>query len=116
MKQAPGSLGYMTEIETKRRRTYAGEEAWFPVLDELGHRGLRAGFIHAGVSPVVAGNLVFWLEDQARLDRHFSKEQGVQYRRILRGLDPVKVARATPGQFNSTRWARLELVRGEACA
>jgi hypothetical protein len=96
-------------VEIKRRRTYAGEEAWFGLLDELGHRRLRAGFITCGVSPQVAANLVFFIEDQLLLDRQFGTAgTKARYRKILAALDPEEVARAAraiPGQFNSERAA-----------
>lgn len=93
----------IVRIEPKRRRTYAGEETWFPLLEELGPSRLRRAFIRCGVSPAIAGNLVWFLEDQVSLERHFDAGTGVKYRQALRALDPVEVlraARTTPGQFN----------------
>ena len=90
------------------RRTYAGEEAWFGLLDELGHAGLRRAFIAAGETPTVAGNLVWFLEEQRSLDRHLSKLSRHRYRCALDELDPDKVrklARSIPGWFNSERAA-----------
>lgn len=95
-------------VEIRRRRTYAGEEEWFALLDMLTHGQLRRGFIASGVTPAVAGNLVFFIEEQRALDRHFSRNQAVKYRRILAELDPLEVARAArtiPGQFNQQRAA-----------
>lgn len=86
------------------RRTYAGEEAWFGLLEELGHGGLRRAFIAAGETPTVAGNLVWFLEEQVTLDRHLNHASRSRYRRVLAALDPEKVrklARSIPGWFNS---------------
>ncbi len=82
--------------ETQLRHTYRGEEAWFPLLEAHGHRGLRAGFLAEGVSPTVAGQLVWFLDEQLHLDRHLSKEARGRYRRILEGLDPDRVNRSIP--------------------
>jgi hypothetical protein len=90
------------------RRTYNGEEQWFELLDELGHAHLRRAFIEAGETPAVAGNLVWFLEDQVTLDRHLSKGARHQYRGRLAELDPEKVraaAQSIPGWFNSDRAA-----------
>lgn len=90
------------------RRTYRGEEAWFSLLEDLGHAGLRRAFIAAGETPTVAGNLVWFLEEQVTLDRHLTDQSRGRYRRVLAELDPVKVrklARSTPGWFNSERAA-----------
>ena len=90
----------IVRIEPKRRRTYAGEETWFPLLEELGPSRLRRAFIRCGVSPAIAGNLVWFLEDQLVLERNSSDKSRVSYRCILRALDPVEVlraARTTPG-------------------
>ena len=65
-------------------------------------------FIAAGESPTVAGNLVWFLEEQVSLDRHLSREAAVKYRRRLAELDPAKVrklAASIPGWFNSDRAA-----------
>jgi hypothetical protein len=87
------------------RRTYRGEEEWFELLDEVGHWTLRRAFIECGVSGAIAGNLVWFLEDQRRLDRHQGEGTRTKYRAILRDeLDPSLVreaARAIPGYFNS---------------
>jgi hypothetical protein len=86
------------------RRTYRGEEEWFALLDELGHGRLRRAFIAAGETPTVAGNLVWFLEEQVTLDRHLTEASRGRYRRLLEQLDPAKVAelgRAIPGWFNS---------------
>ena len=95
----------MTDAVRQLRRTYRGEEDWFPLLEEHGHRKLRAGLIRSGVTPVVAGQLVWFLDDQRHLDRHLDKASGVRYRRILRDLDPESVSRAIPRQSNWTRRA-----------
>jgi hypothetical protein len=53
----------------------------------------------------VAGRLVFFLEDQIRLDRHQSESSRNRFRRVLKDLDPKEVAnlasRPVPRQFNS---------------
>lgn len=93
----PGSIavvGSLVNIDAKRRRTYAGEEAWFPLLRDLGMRRLRGALMACGLSAVVAGNVVWWLDDQATLDRHFEHKSGVRYRDILGELDPEEVRRA----------------------
>jgi hypothetical protein len=88
----------IAHIEGKRRRTYAGEEAWFPLLEQHGPSALRRGLIEAGVSPQVAAGLVFFLEDQLTLAPHV-QHQGTRtrYRATLAALDPSTVARAIPG-------------------
>lgn len=86
------------------RRTYRGEEEWFPLLHQVGHRALRQGFIAVGVTPAKAAGLVFFLDDQANLDRHQSEPSRVNYRRQLERLDRDRVAelsRAIPGQRDS---------------
>ncbi len=79
------------------RRTYRGEEEWFPLLDELGHRGLRNAFIGAGVSAQTAMGLVFFLDDQRNLDRHQTSNSRARYRTVLRGLDVTTVAELAAG-------------------
>lgn len=92
-------------LDPKKRRTYRGEEKWFPVLKELGPSGLRAAFIAAGISPQVAGNLVWFIEDQQTLERTLSQSTRNNYRGALAALDPAQFGssgtRAIPGQFNS---------------
>lgn len=86
------------------RRTYRGEDQWFPVLEELGHSGFRQALIELGQTPAVASNLVFFVEEQMTLRRHFSEQGRKKYRRLLAELDPEKVrklARSIPGWFNS---------------
>jgi hypothetical protein len=90
------------------RRTYRGEDSWFAVLDELGHATLRRAFIAAGETPTIAGNLVWFLDEQRSLDRHLNRDSRTKYRRVLSELDPEKVAklgRAIPGWFKSDRAA-----------
>jgi hypothetical protein len=90
------------------RRTYRGEEQWFELLEEFDAFTLRRAFIAAGESPTVAGNLVWFLEEQVSLERHLSRDAAVKYRRVLDDLDPEKVrklARSIPGWFNSDRAA-----------
>jgi hypothetical protein len=79
---------------TQLRRRYAGEEAWFPLLEKVGHGPLRAAFIECGVEPQVAGGLVFFLEDQITLSRHQAADTRKRYRKVLRGLDLVVVEAA----------------------
>lgn len=90
---------------TQLRRTYRGEQAWFGVLDRVGHRALRRAFIQSGIPARVAGELVFFVEDQMMLERHQSERSRVRYRDFLEGLDPREVERlarrAIPGLFNS---------------
>jgi hypothetical protein len=87
-------------IRQIKRRVYRGEEKWFPLLEEFGHRGLRSALIESGLSAQVAGGLVWFIDDQRSLDRHFNPVTGTRYRQILAELDPDEVARAIPGQFN----------------
>jgi hypothetical protein len=90
------------------RRTYRGEEAWFGLLEDLGHAGLRRAFIAAGETPTVAGNLVWFLDEQVTLVRHLNEKSRQRYRRVLAELDPAKVrklAASIPGWFNSERAA-----------
>jgi hypothetical protein len=90
------------------RRTYRGEEAWFGLLQDLGHAGLRRALIAAGETPTVAGNLVWFLEEQLSLDRHLSRGARLKYRAALEELDPEsvrKLAHSIPGWFNSERAA-----------
>jgi hypothetical protein len=87
------------------RRTFNGEEAWFPLLEDLGHRGLRVALIEAGLTPQLAGGVVWFLDDQRHLDRHQSDKSRNRYRRELDELDPDAIRalarRAIPGLFNS---------------
>jgi hypothetical protein len=91
--------------DISRRRTYRGEEEWFELLEQFGHRPLRAAFIQAGISPQVAGGLVWFLDDQMALERTQTDKSRVRYRSILTTLDKAQVAaaakRAFPGLFNS---------------
>lgn len=90
------------------RRTYRGEEEWFGLLDDVGPFALRRAFIAAGETATVAGNLVWFLEEQVTLDRHLSERSRVKYRDALAELDPKRVrelARAIPGWFKSDRAA-----------
>ena len=101
-------MGKRQELEgtvTALRRTYRGEERWFPLLEEHGHTLLRRGFIACGVSPAASAGLVFFLDDQLLLERHQSEHARVRYRAILRDLDPELVSRAIGGLFNSRRRA-----------
>lgn len=91
----------------KRRRTYAGEERWFPLLEELGPSALRRGLIACGLSASIAGGVVWFLEDQLLLDRTQHTHTRTKYRRVLESLDPSAVrARAIPGLCNRPRMAR----------
>ncbi len=97
-----GARGKIVQL----RRTYRGEEEWFELLGELTPSGLRRALIAAGVRPAVAGNLVWFLEDQVMLDRHLSEQSRKNYRHQLAELDVEKVRTAAsklaiPGQFNS---------------
>jgi hypothetical protein len=87
------------------RRTYRGEEAWFDLLEHAGPFALRQAFIAAGETVTVAGNLVWFLQEQQTLERHFSTEARVKYRRRLAELDPTKVARSIPGWVSSRQAA-----------
>jgi hypothetical protein len=88
-------------LDQKKRRTYRGEEKWFPLLEELGFRRLRHAFIVAGLSPQVAGGIVWFLDDQRHLDRHQTDQSRVRYREALARLDPADVRvlanRSIPG-------------------
>jgi len=95
-------MGIAPVREIKRRR-YAGEEEWFALLGELGPSALRRGYIACGVPAQIAGNLVWFLEDQLLLDRTQAETTRGRYRRVLSELDPDEVrraARAIPGLFN----------------
>jgi len=94
-------MAAVTNLNTRRRRTYAGEEAWFELLAELGHRRLRNALIDSGLTAQVAGGIVWFLDDQVNLDRRQTNVTRVRYRRVLAELDPEEVrARAIPGLFN----------------
>ncbi len=95
----------MTTSTVKQlRRIYNGEDRWFPLLEELGHRRLRRGLIEAGIPASTAAGLVFFLEDQMHLDRHQAEKSRNRYRSVLNSLDPATVAdlatRAIPGSRN----------------
>jgi len=87
------------------RRTFRGEEAWFPLFEDFTPYQVRAGFIESGVSPTVAGQLVWFLLEQQSLDRHLSEESRTKYRKALGALDLESVISAIPRQFNSGRRA-----------
>lgn len=95
----------MTETGQIRqlRRTYRGEGDWIPLLQRIGHRRLRLALIASGVSPTLAGQIVWFLDEQLHLDRHLTADSRTKYRRILDGLDIGAVAqiadRAIPGLF-----------------
>jgi hypothetical protein len=96
----------MTETGQVRqlRRRYNGEEDWIPLLQRIGHRRLRLALIASGVSPTLAGQVVWFLDEQLHLDRHLGEASRTKYRRVLEGLDVARVAdladRAIPGLFN----------------
>lgn len=81
----------------KPRHTYNGEEPWLDLLQLKGHVPLRTALIRSGVSATLAGQLVWFLEEQTTLERHLSEPSRTKYRRILAGLDPATVSRAIPG-------------------
>lgn len=81
------------KAEPQRRRTYAGEERWFGLLQEVGLPALRRGFLGAGASTTLAGQLTWFLYEQLTLDRAMSSESRVRYRRELDRLDYDAVAR-----------------------
>lgn len=87
-------MGALVKIDTKRRRRYVGEEAWFDLFGRLGPSSLRRAFIHCGVPAQVAGNLVWFLEDQMNLEREQSPATRLRYRKALAELDPEEVRRA----------------------
>lgn len=91
-------------LDSKKRRTFRGEEKWFPLLEELGHRELRRALILAGLSAQVAGGVVWFLDDQLHLDRHQTQQSRTRYRDTLASLNPAEVRalanQAIPGQFN----------------
>jgi hypothetical protein len=99
---APGDKGKVVQL----RRTYHGEQEWFEVLEDVGPSALRRALIATGVTPRVAGNLVWFLEDQLLLDRHQGESSRNRYRAELAELDLDQVRKvaaklAIPGQFNS---------------
>lgn len=79
------------------RRYYRGEELYFELLEEVGHRRLRAAFMAGGVTAQVAGGLVWFIEDQAQLDRHQDAKSRTRYRAILANLDPAHIAKLASG-------------------
>lgn len=79
------------------RRNYRGEELYFELLERVGPSRLRRAFIAAGVSARVTGNLVFFIEDQMRLERHQSHDTRTRYRAELANLDPARIARLVDG-------------------
>lgn len=92
------------------RHTYRGEDAWFELLEDrdVGPFRLRRALIASGLSPQVASGIVFFLDDQRRLERYQDEGTRTRYRAALRELDPKKVrARAIGGQFNSRRGRQL---------
>ena len=93
----------MADVVAQLRRTYRGEEEWFPLLEEFGHRTLRRKFMACGITPTVAGQLVWFLDEQLHLERSLNQASRARYRQILRKLDIDEVSRATPRQF---KWAR----------
>lgn len=107
MSRWSGSVSVVAVVQLRpiKRRRYGVEEQWFPLLEDFGHAGLRMALIRAGQSPQVAGNLVWFLEDQLTLERALSQSTRTNYRGLLAELDPAKVrrlaARPIPGQFNS---------------
>jgi hypothetical protein len=88
------TTGGKAQAPIQLRRRYAGEDAWFPVLERVGHDALRAAFIECGVAPQVAAGLVFFLVDQINLDRHQTDGSRTRYRKILRGLDLAAIEQA----------------------
>lgn len=98
--------------EMQRRRTYAGEERWFGLLQEVGLPSLRRGFLGVGVSPTMAGQLVWFLYEQLTLDRALSGKSRSRYRDELSALDYDAVARearrATPPFLKSPCSCALE--------
>ena len=88
-------------MNPKRRRSYKGEQEWFHLLDDPGHVPLRRAFIDCGISPTMAGQLVWFLEEQRSLDRHLNRTSRASYRAILEGIDHERLSRAIPSQFNS---------------
>jgi hypothetical protein len=86
------------------RRTYGCEAEFLPIFQEVGHRVMRAAFIELGVTAQLAGNLVWFLDDQVELDRHLSESTRTRLRSELAKYDPAEVlatARAIGGLFNS---------------
>jgi hypothetical protein len=86
----------MADSVRQLRRTYRGEEEWFALFQEHEPFEVRAGFIAAGVSPTLAGQLVWFLLEQQSLDRHLTDKSRVKYRRILADLDLDSVNSAIP--------------------
>jgi hypothetical protein len=74
-------------------RPYPPDARWAELLDDVGPTALRGAFIDAGVAPQVAGGLVFFIDDQARGERHVNSSTAARYRRTLRGLSPARLRR-----------------------
>ena len=81
----------------RARRTYGSEGPWLELLDDVGLPELRAAFIAAGATPTVAGNLVWFLEEQRTLSRHLSRNARAGYRRVLLELDRDEVRELARG-------------------
>jgi|HubBroStandDraft_6_1064221.scaffolds.fasta_scaffold667821_3 hypothetical protein len=113
MKGAGGPCDHLTDtplttlwgmpVKVKQpRHTYRGEKDWFEFLEAVGHREARARFMYWGdLSATVAGQLVWFLDEQIHLDRHLTERSRVRYRDILDTLDLDRVNRPIPRQFNS---------------
>ncbi|MHB1519301.1 MAG: hypothetical protein ACYCVN_12445 [Acidimicrobiales bacterium] len=82
------------EQARRARRNYRGEERWFPLLERYGHSALRRGFMDAGVSPTLAGQLVWFLDEQLSLDRSTAGTSRSRYRHVLAELDPDLISRS----------------------
>ena len=60
----------VVRLGPKRRKVHNVEEEWFALLEELGASALRHGFIGCGISPQVAGHLLWMIDDQPTLAPH----------------------------------------------
>lgn len=78
--------------QPKPRRTFNGEGPWVQLLAQVGPSALRMAFIESGVTPPVAGNLVWFLEDQQMLNRTQTPKTRTRYRQQLADLDITQVS------------------------
>jgi len=73
------------------------DRVWMDLATKVTALGMRDGLIGVGVGPSLAAGIAFWLEDQRRLSRVIDPKTVLNYRKILRSLDPLEVSSAIPG-------------------